>query len=116
MDMDDLPVLIQKQRTAFPPNYVHSLDSTHMFYTTRMCKEAGITFAAVHDSYWTHPNTVDVMNVMLRDAFVKLHSEPLLEELRSQLKAKFPHLNFKPIPIRGPLDIFKVKESTYFFH
>lgn len=23
----------RKQRTAFPPNFVHSLDSTHMMYT-----------------------------------------------------------------------------------
>lgn len=27
-----------KQRTAFPPNYVHSLDSTHMMYTALACQ------------------------------------------------------------------------------
>jgi len=56
------------------------------------------------------------MNVKLRDAFVKLHTTPLLDELRNQLLTKFPNLKFRPIPIRGPLDITKVKESTYFFH
>eukprot|EP00012_Vannella_robusta_P013192 CAMPEP_0206208796 /NCGR_PEP_ID=MMETSP0166-20121206/16501_1 /ASSEMBLY_ACC=CAM_ASM_000260 /TAXON_ID=95228 /ORGANISM="Vannella robusta, Strain DIVA3 518/3/11/1/6" /LENGTH=973 /DNA_ID=CAMNT_0053630019 /DNA_START=211 /DNA_END=3129 /DNA_ORIENTATION=- len=49
---DDLPVLVQKQRSAFPPNYVHSLDSTHMFKTAKLCHDAGLTFAAVHDSFW----------------------------------------------------------------
>jgi len=28
-----LPVNKNKQKSAFPPNYVHSLDSTHMMYT-----------------------------------------------------------------------------------
>lgn len=30
---DKLPVSPQKQRSAFPPNFVHSLDSTHMLLT-----------------------------------------------------------------------------------
>jgi DNA-directed RNA polymerase len=38
-----------KQRSAFPPNYIHSLDSTHMFYTALECNKAGLTFASVHD-------------------------------------------------------------------
>lgn len=34
-----------------------------------------MTFAAVHDSYWTHACDVDEMGVLLRDAFVRLHSD-----------------------------------------
>jgi len=30
---DKLPVSSQRQRSAFPPNFVHSLDSTHMLLT-----------------------------------------------------------------------------------
>ncbi len=30
-----------KQGSAFPPNYIHSLDSTHMMMTALKCKEAG---------------------------------------------------------------------------
>ena len=30
-----------KQRTAFPPNYVHSIDSTHMMMTAIACARAG---------------------------------------------------------------------------
>lgn len=36
---DDLPVKITKQRTAFPPNFVHSIDSTHMMLTALACHE-----------------------------------------------------------------------------
>jgi DNA-directed RNA polymerase, mitochondrial len=35
---DDLPVSHQRQRSAFPPNFVHSLDSTHMLMTTLKLK------------------------------------------------------------------------------
>lgn len=32
-------------KTAFPPNFVHSLDSSHMMMTAVACGKAGITFA-----------------------------------------------------------------------
>ncbi|CAN0495813.1 unnamed protein product, partial [Hapterophycus canaliculatus] len=32
-DNDKLPVAVKRQTTAFPPNFVHSLDSTHMMMT-----------------------------------------------------------------------------------
>ena len=35
--LDDQPVHKGKQNTAFPPNFVHSLDSTHMIYTALKC-------------------------------------------------------------------------------
>jgi len=36
---DDLPLAAHKQKAAFPPNYVHSLDATHMFLTSLACQE-----------------------------------------------------------------------------
>jgi DNA-directed RNA polymerase len=38
-------VLVQRQRSAFPPNFVHSLDSSHMMMTALACKDAGLCFA-----------------------------------------------------------------------
>lgn len=73
-----------KQKTAFPPNYIHSLDSSHMMLTSLYCQRQGITFVSVHDCYWTHPDTVDVMNRICRQQFIALHSEPLLQDLSQQ--------------------------------
>jgi DNA-directed RNA polymerase len=28
-----IPINVTKQTSAFPPNFVHSLDSSHMMYT-----------------------------------------------------------------------------------
>ncbi len=59
--VEDLPVNRTKQKSAFPPNFVHSLDATHMLLTSLRMKEAGLSFVSVHDSYWTHACDVDDM-------------------------------------------------------
>lgn len=60
------PVERRKQRTSFPPNYIHCLDGAHMMMTAMACREAGMAFAGVHDSYWTHACDVDRMNILIR--------------------------------------------------
>uniref|UniRef100_A0A9J8ALY9 DNA-directed RNA polymerase n=1 Tax=Cyprinus carpio carpio TaxID=630221 RepID=A0A9J8ALY9_CYPCA len=78
-----------KQKNAFPPNFIHSLDSTHMMLTSLHCYRAGLTFVSVHDCYWTHAVTVDIMNRVCREQFVALHSQPILEELSGFLLKKY---------------------------
>ena len=152
MEEDDLqnlqdnsraPVKITKQKSAMPPNYVHSLDSSHMLMTATRCREEGMTFAAVHDSYWTHAADVDRMNVILREEFVELHKQATLDGLLEQLKEKYccargegeqcagwnsdgpcnvedgcrrvKWEQLEPPPKPGDFDIEQVKDSTYFF-
>ena len=70
---------------GMPPNYVHSLDSTHMMLTSLFCERylivcviceryldvvlmgknffrSSIPFVSVHDSYWTPACFVNQMN------------------------------------------------------
>ncbi|KAL1122334.1 hypothetical protein AAG570_003739 [Ranatra chinensis] len=61
MDMYERPN-VMKQKNAFPPNFIHSLDSTHMMLTSIHSEQAGITFVSVHDCYWTHPSSIHIMN------------------------------------------------------
>ncbi|KAJ1283858.1 hypothetical protein BS78_03G159400 [Paspalum vaginatum] len=72
-------VMVKRQRTAFPPNFVHSLDGSHMMMTAVACRRQGLNFAGVHDSYWTHACDVDTMNRILREKFVELYDTPILE-------------------------------------
>ncbi|CAF0789980.1 unnamed protein product [Didymodactylos carnosus] len=124
-----------KQKNAFPPNYVHSLDSTHMMMTALNCAKNGITFVSVHDSFWTHPCDVDILSKICREQFVALHKEPLLENLSQDFTNKF---GFKSsefskadetqtktmklindtihrVPERGIFKLESVLDSTYFF-
>ena len=102
--------MVKRQRTAFPPNFVHSLDGSHMMMTAVACKRQGLYFAGwyfticriiygilicvcvfyyqhlcidagVHDSYWTHAGDVDTMNKILREKFVELYDAPILENV-----------------------------------
>ncbi|CAN9500557.1 unnamed protein product [Ophioblennius macclurei] len=122
-----------KQKNAFPPNFIHSLDSTHMMLTALHCYSAGLTFVSVHDCFWTHAITVDVMNKVCREQFVALHSEPILQELSNFLLQKYCSgvpteakskkyqeyrrllLLLAKVPQTGDFDLQQVKESTYFF-
>jgi DNA-directed RNA polymerase, mitochondrial len=106
----------QRQKSAFPPNYVHSLDSSHMMKTALGCNEAGLTFASVHDSFWTHARDVDKMGSILRDAFVDLHDQDLLGQLLDQFQRQHPRITFPPIPTRGDFDVKDVTKSSYFFN
>ena len=67
-----------------------------MLMTAIDCDKKGLTFTAVHDSYWTHACDVDVMNASLRNQFVQLYSLPLLEQLRESLVLRFPNVRFRP--------------------
>ncbi|KAG0359176.1 DNA-directed RNA polymerase [Gamsiella multidivaricata] len=83
------PVNVQKQRTAFPPNFIHSLDATHMLMSAAGCVEAGLTFASVHDSYWTHACDVEVMNEVLRKQFILLHSNNIMKNLEAEFMERY---------------------------
>ncbi|XP_074491779.1 DNA-directed RNA polymerase, mitochondrial isoform X1 [Sebastes fasciatus] len=122
-----------KQKNAFPPNFIHSLDSTHMMLTALHCYSAGLTFVSVHDCFWTHAITVDTMNKVCREQFVALHSQPILQELSTFLLQKYCTalpteaknkkyqeyrrlmLLLAQVPQTGDFDLQRVKESTYFF-
>lgn len=74
----------EKQRSAFPPNFIHSLDASHLMLTIIRSTQFGIdAFAAVHDSYATHAVDVPKLSRALRDSFMLMHRAPLLEEYRS---------------------------------
>ncbi|KAL7396271.1 hypothetical protein ABVT39_003255 [Epinephelus coioides] len=122
-----------KQKNAFPPNFIHSLDSTHMMLTALHCYSAGLTFVSVHDCFWTHALTVDTMNKVCREQFVALHSQPILQDLSnfllqkycSQLPTEAKNKKYQEysrlmlllarVPQTGDFDLQQVKESTYFF-
>lgn len=96
------PVDRRKQLQAFPPNFIHSLDASHMMLSALECHELGLDFAAVHDSFWTHAADVDVMNRVLRDAFIRIHKEDVIKRLLSEFEARY----------RGGLYLARVKKDT----
>ncbi|ODV58170.1 DNA-directed RNA polymerase [Ascoidea rubescens DSM 1968] len=79
----------RKQYTAFPPNFIHSLDASHMLLSAVECGRKELTFAAVHDSYWTHAGDVDRMNEIIRDKFIGLHQVDLVQRLKNEFEKRY---------------------------
>ncbi|CAK7270758.1 DNA-directed RNA polymerase [Sporothrix epigloea] len=96
------PVHRRKQLQAFPPNFIHSLDASHMLLSALECDALGLQFAAVHDSFWTHAADVNTMNRVLRDAFVRIHSEDVVGRLAREFEVRY----------RGSLYLAKITGSS----
>lgn len=77
---------IRKQLNGVAPNFIHSLDAIHLLMTNLAASSHGIAFASVHDSYWTHPSDVDLLNRLIRKEFVRLHSSDVLLNLYKDLE------------------------------
>ncbi|KAF7903357.1 uncharacterized protein EAF01_006406 [Botrytis porri] len=99
------PVSSRKQLQAFPPNFIHSLDATHMLLSAVKCNEAKLAFAAVHDSFWTHAADVDTMNTFLRDAFIEIHSDDVIGRLAAEMATRY----------KDYMQLVKVKPGTLAF-
>lgn len=129
------PVNKKKQVMSFAANFIQSLDAAHMFKTALACSRENITFASVHDSFWTHPCDVDRLNQLLRMEFVDMYTQQksILDKLAEEFEKKYganmvPNLDhenkimswrpvrFPSVPKCGLLDISDVLNSTYFFH
>ena len=63
---------------------------------------------------------MDRLGVLLREAFVELHSPPLMHQLLAQFQKSYPKLDFPEPPSQGPeeepLDLNAVLKSEYFFN
>ncbi|KAG8668524.1 DNA-directed RNA polymerase [Fusarium poae] len=97
------PVDRRKQLQGFPPNFIHSLDASHMLLSALKCDELGLNFAAVHDSFWTHAADVDIMNGVLRDAFIRIHEEDVVGRLAVEFEARYKNsLYLANVPADSP--------------
>lgn len=96
------PINPRRQQAGLPPNFIHSLDASHMLLSAIQCGKAGLDFAAVHDSYWTHASEVDNMNRLLRQEFIKLHEVDLIERLKNEFDERY----------RDYLEIVKISRDS----
>ncbi|XP_052284734.1 DNA-directed RNA polymerase, mitochondrial-like isoform X3 [Dreissena polymorpha] len=138
MNLDCMPVFIKdskflqvhdrRQKNGFSPNFVHSLDATHMMLTALHCHRKGITYSAVHDCFWTHAADVNLMNIITREQFVALHSQPILQNLSQFFMDRYINSSnlegskrdrlantLTSVPSTGTFDLKNVMDSTYFF-
>jgi DNA-directed RNA polymerase, mitochondrial len=106
----------RKQIDGIVAHLVHSFDAAHMMGTVNRLYAEGLRhFAIVHDSYGVHACDVDLLNKVLREEFVRIYSEPVLQNFLNEQRAAYPYIEIPDVPQIGNLDIRQVLESQYFF-
>ncbi len=110
----------RKQRQGIAPNFVHSMDASHLMLTVGACVDKGVdAFAMIHDSYGTHAGKADILFKTVREVFVKTYTEhDVLQELHDQVEQQLsPKMasKLKEVPSHGNLDLEQVLYSYYAF-
>lgn len=106
-----------KQANGISPNWIHSMDASHMRATVRRAWAEGIrSFSLVHDSYGTQAGSSWALAKFLREEFVEMYSNDVLEKFRDELALQLPEgAKLDEIPPKGTLDLNLVLESKFFF-
>jgi DNA-directed RNA polymerase len=113
---DKQKIDVRKQVDGIVAHLVHSMDAAHMMRTINRLYAEGIRhFAMVHDSYGVHACDVDLLNRVLREEFVRIYSEPVLQNFLDQQRKAHPGISLPDPPQTGDLDIQQVLSSPYFF-
>lgn len=99
-----------RMQNAIAPNFVHALDAAHLTLTANRLSPKH-AMVAIHDSFGTHPGSVDAMHSAIRDAFVELYTEhdPLALFLRGIGQEEVA------LPPRGTLDLELFRTSEFGF-
>jgi len=85
---DGLELHKKRQRSGMAPNFVHSMDGNLLREYVRLAKEHGIVaHSLIHDSFGTHAGDVELMQQLIRRAFVEMYRDdvttPLMDWLES---------------------------------
>lgn len=110
----------RKQASGFSPNFVHSLDATHLRLTVRRAAEEGIkSFALVHDSFGTHAADTGRFFAILRETMIEMYrGRDLMDNLRTEVEGQLSPENAGTIPLPptlGTLDIEAVIDCDFAF-
>jgi DNA-directed RNA polymerase len=106
----------RRQSSGSAPNFVHSLDATHLLFTVLACIRAGISaFAVIHDSYGTHACDTDKLHVAIRQSFVGMYGDTNLLHDFWQSQCDRTGVDLPPPPVQGTFDVRLVLTSPYFF-
>ena len=109
-----------KQRNAAAPNFIHSLDASHLMFTVLAGVEDGIEdFLLIHDSFATHMADTQRFFYLIREQFVAMYEHfDVMQDLHdSTFEQLSPNgrNNIVEAPEKGNLNITKVLESDYAF-
>lgn len=100
-----------KHASGLAPNFVHSMDASHLHLTTALSVENGIdALAMIHDDYGTHAAKAELLFHLIRESFVTMYEE---NDPITDFASRYPQCAIPPS--KGTLDLKQVLKSDYFF-
>lgn len=109
------PANKRKQELGIIANFVHSMDAAHLIKVMNALEAEGINHVAVvHDSFGVHARHVGTMNRIIREQFLNIYSEPILDKFVDE-QIQRTNIDLPRFKIYGNLDINEVLNSKYFF-
>lgn len=101
---------LRKIQYAVSPNFIHSLDASHLDFVIRRCIAEGIPLVAIHDDFGTYARFTAQIHRIIREEFVRMYTEhdPIGTMARTSGHTE-------PPPAHGKLDLSVVLQSKYFF-
>jgi len=115
---------VKKMKSGIAPDIVHSLDAALIIKVGDRCSREGIdNLWLVHDSLASHCCFSQKFNRIIREEFVDLFKEDILnnmyEEFKGQLDEEDQDLLMSPMQfgiVRGDYNLEEVLESEFCFH
>lgn len=102
---------ITKHASGLAPNFVHSMDASHLHLTAARAAASGITsLAMIHDDYGTHAADAQQLYEIIREEFVTMYEQ---HDPISEFHEAYPCTDTPPE--KGTLDITEVRRSPFFF-
>lgn len=109
----------RRQANGISPNFVHSMDAAALHLYVNQASQHGIeSFSLIHDSYGTLAADTEVSAQCIREVFVTMYQEDVLETFRTELLDLLSPRNANKLPLippKGTLDLEAVKQSVFFF-
>lgn len=108
----------RKQVSGVAPNFIHSLDATHLMMVVNSSDRLITNFTTVHDSFGTSLGEAGHMRRIIREQLVKLYTEhdPLKEFKEHAENMLGREIDDPLLPSKGNLDINSIISSKFVFH
>ena len=113
---DDESLDANGQKNGIAPNFIHSLDSTHLMMVVN---EAGLSnYTTIHDSFGTSIGEARHLQVVIREQLYKLYTEhEPIEQFKQYVEEMTGEdLSDIPEPPKGTLNLENILTSTFIFH
>lgn len=108
---------VRKMRSSSAPNFIHSMDASHLIKAVNAFKKAGLnSIAVIHDSFGSYAAQTETLRTCLLDTFVDMYQEnDVLADYKYHNEALVLQEIETELPEQMGLDLEVIRGSEYCF-